>query len=83
MLLELVRDNVRQRVKSGENGGRVFFEVAAQMMTAVVYLPLLFRPGKEIRPYSEMEKLIEGLHCKYHRIEEDKIYHDFVVHGVK
>ena len=83
MLLGLVKDNMRQRVEAGENSGRVFFKVAAQLMTAVVYLPLLFRPGKEICPYGEIEDLIAGLNCKSHRIEEDKVYHDFVVHGVK
>lgn len=83
MFFGLIRDNFRQKNESGKNVARIFFEVVGQLMTAIVYLPLLLRPSDGICSYSEIENLIQGLHCKYHRIENDAIYHDFVVYGVK
>lgn len=81
--VNLLRDSIGHKVDSGKHWGRAFFESLAQVVTGVVYLPLLLRPKK--RPYSrdELEAMFIGLGIEHFQIEEDPVYHDFIVYGRK
>lgn len=55
----------------------------AQMLVGIVYLPLLFRPKRKFYTRSELETMMSQLTTQFFRIEEDPVYHDFVVYGEK
>lgn len=83
LLLNLFKDTVAHNIDSGKHRCRAFFESIAQLMTSIVYLPLYLRPNKRIYSRSELEALIAGLAGGHYQIEEDAMYHDFIVYGRK
>lgn len=81
--LNLLRDSIGHKVNSGKHRVRALFESLAQVVMGIVYLPLLLRHKK--RPYSrdELEVMLTDLGIAHFQIEEDTVYHDFIVYGRK
>jgi len=81
--LNLLKDSIGHKVNSGKHRLRALFESLAQVVMGIVYLPLLLRRKK--RPYSrdELEAMFAGLTTEHFQIEEDSVYHDFIVYGRK
>ncbi len=81
--LNLLKDSITHKVNSGKHWGRALFESLVQLVMGIVYLPLLLRSKK--RPYSrgELEAMFIGLTTQHFKIEEDPVYHDFIVYGRK
>ncbi len=79
----LLRDSIRNNLNSGKHRIRALTESLVQMMVAIVYLPLLFRPKRKSYSRSELEAMITHLTTGDFHIEEDPVYQDFIVYGRK
>ncbi|MFC1958283.1 class I SAM-dependent methyltransferase [Chloroflexota bacterium] len=81
--LNLFKDNIRQSNISGKNPILAFFESIANILVGIIYLPLLFRPGRKAYSRTELETIISKLPMSYSEIFEDPVYQDFIVYGKK
>ncbi len=79
----LLKDIIRNNLNSGKHPVRAFLELVAQMLTGVVYLPLLVRPKKGCYSRRELEAMIAKLTTVDIQIDEDSVYQDFIVYGRK
>lgn len=79
----LLRDIIRDNLKSGKHPVKAFFKLVAQMLTGFVYLPLLARPNKSFYSRGELEAMITQLATGDFQIDEDPVYQDFIVYGRK
>lgn len=81
--LNLLRDSISHEVDSGKRLVRAFFESLAKVLMGIIYLPLLLRPKKRLYSRDELQAMFIGLTAGHFQIEEDPIYHDFIVYGRK
>ena len=77
----LLRDIIRDNLDSGKHPFRAFWGLVAQMLTGLVYLPLLARPKKSFYSRHKLEAMISQLTSGDFQIEEYSIYQDFIAHG--
>jgi len=82
--LDLLRDSIRENVNSGKNYVGAVLESLAQFLVGIIYLPLLFC-SKKNRLYAppELEAMMKELIARDFNIEENKLYHDFIIYGRK
>lgn len=81
--LNLLRDSIGHKVNSGKHRVRALFESLAQVVMGIVYLPLFLRPRKRLYSRGELQAMFAGLTTEHFQIEEDSVYHDFIVYGRK
>ncbi len=83
MARSMFRDNIDQAARSGRSRMGAALKSVAQLLTAIVYLPLLARSGKKSCTREELVSLMTRLMVKEYSVEEEPVYQDFVVHGRK
>ena len=81
--LNLLRDSIGHKVNSGKHRVRALFESLAQVVMGIVYLPLFLRPRKRLYSRDELQAMFARLIARHFQIEEDPVYHDFIVYGRK
>jgi len=81
--INLLSDNVRHGINSGQHRIRALLESLAQMLVSIVYLPLIFRPKRKPYSRSVLEIMITQSTAGDFQIEEDHVYQDFIVYGGK
>jgi len=81
--LNLLRDSIGHKVNSGKHRVRALFESLAQVVMGIVYLPLFLRPRKRLYSRGELQAMFARLIARHFQIEEDPVYHDFIVYGRK
>jgi len=81
--LNLLRDSIGYKVNSGKHRVRALFESLAQVVMGIVYLPLFLRPRKRLYSRDELQAMFARLIARHFQIEEDPVYHDFIVYGRK
>ena len=79
----LVKDQIRDGIKSGRNAVRVILGSLARTSLGLIYLPLLLRPKRKSYSRSEPEQMLAKLGAVGLQIEEDSVYQALVVHGTK
>ena len=79
----LMKDMIRTNSDSGKHPAQAFFVTAAQMITMLVYVPLISRPHKKSYSRQELEKMIRQAEGGGIQIDEDVVYQDFIVYGSK
>ena len=81
--VNLLRDNIHGSIDSGQPLFLAMLKAVVRMPLGIVYLPLLFRPGKKSYLRSGLETMMMNLGIEDCRIEEDTVYNDFIVSGEK
>jgi ubiquinone/menaquinone biosynthesis C-methylase UbiE len=81
--LDLLRDSIRENVNSGKNYVSAVLESLAQFLVGLIYLPLLFCSKKRLYTPPELEAMIKELITGDFNLEENKLYHDFIIYGRK
>ncbi len=79
----LLKDDIRHRVDSGKNYIRVFMGLLVRMLAGIVCLPMLLRPKTGFYSENELGQILTALKVGSFLIEEDQLYHDFIVCGRK
>ncbi|MFC2045674.1 class I SAM-dependent methyltransferase [Chloroflexota bacterium] len=83
MARSLIKDNINHNSGLWKSRVRAFHGLLSLIPTCFVYLPLFSRPGKVHYNNSELQKFITELASVHFQIEEDPIYHNYIVHGYK
>lgn len=84
LVLDLLKDTIRDKVDSGKHWGSALFESVARLPMSIAYLPLfVLRPNKRVYSYAELVSAVGELTAGHFHIEEEPIYHDFIVYGRK
>ncbi len=81
--LNLVKDHIRHHVDSGKNYMSIFLDLPVRILAGFVCLPMLLRREKRFYSRSELEAIITPSKPGCFWIEEDPLYHDFIVYGRK
>ncbi len=79
----LLKDHIRTLIGSGKHPLRAFLEVVVQIVLGIVYLPLMLRPNKKFYTRYQLERMLAQLVPGTFQIEEDLLYQDLIVHGIK
>ena len=79
----LLKDDIRHNLASGKNHIRVFMGLLVRMIVGIVCLPMGLRPKKRFYAQRELEAIITASKAGSFLIEEDHLYHDFIVCGRK
>jgi SAM-dependent methyltransferase len=79
----LARDHVRAALRSGRHPLGVAAELILKFPLGLVYLPLAARPRRRSFSVQQVRSLFAGLAVRRLAIEEDQVYHDFIVTGLK
>ncbi len=78
----LLKDSLLSSLSSGKHTLKAYLEFAAQFVVGCVYLPLLLRPKKRFYSRHELESILFKLADDF-KIEEEPVYQDFIVYGIK
>ena len=81
--LALLKDSVRHHIDSGRHPAMAMLKTLTRALGGIVYLPLMFRPGKRSYSRPELEEMIRGIGVGDCDVEEDTVYNDFIVTGIK
>lgn len=81
--LNLLKDSVCKRPNPRMHSILAFLKFTAQMLVAIVYLPLLFRSNRSSYSRSGLEAMLAQLTACGFEIEEYPVYQDFIVYGRK
>ena len=81
--LKLLSDSFLNSTACGKNRIWAMSELLVQMLAGTVYLPLLLRPKKRTYSHQELEAIINGRTIGDFQIEEDPVYQDYIVYGIK
>ncbi len=81
--LALLKDSIRYHIDSGRHPAMAVLQSLARLLVGIVYLPLMFRPGKRSYSRPRLETMMTGLGVSHCSVEEDTVYNDFVVAGIK
>ena len=79
----LMKDMIQTNSDSGKHPVQAFLITAAQMLTMLVYVPLVSRPNKKSYSRRALEKMIRQAKGGSIQIDEDVVYQDFIVYGRK
>lgn len=79
----LLKEGIRHDASWWQSRAKVFREILSLIATSFVYLPLFTRSGKKSYNNDELHGLVAGLASIHFQVEEDPIYHDFIVYGHK
>ena len=79
----LLKDAFQDYVIEGKHPFVAFWKLAAQMVTALVYLPLLSRTKKSFYSSGELGEMLGRIKGVDFQIEEYPIYQDLIAHGRK
>jgi len=77
----ILRHQVRR--VDGLARARALCRYAVSMLLGVLYLPLMLRPGKRVYSRRSLEEMLRRYGDPGQHIDEDPIYHDFIVCGTK
>ena len=77
----LVRDIIRDKLDSGRHPFIAFWGLVGQMLTGLVYLPLLTRPKRSFHSRQKLESVISQLTRGDFQVEEYSIYQDLIAFG--
>jgi len=84
LVLDLLRDTIRDKVDSGKHWGSALFESVVRLPMSIAYLPIfVLCPNKRVYSYAELVSVVGELTAGHFHIEEEPIYHDFIVYGRK
>ena len=79
----LLKDAFRGYVSEGKHPFVAFWKLAVQMVTALVYLPLLSRTKKSFYSRGKLEAMLGRTKGVDFQIEEYPVYQDLIAHGRK
>lgn len=79
----LLKDAVSHNRKMGKNRAMAVLDPLVRMAAGVVFLPLLFRPGRRTCRSEELRSLLSELMTGDFSVEEEPLYHDYIVFGRK
>lgn len=79
----LLKDSIHHQIDSGKSPVLIFFDVLAQVLVGLVCIPMMFRPGKRYYSREELGAMITALNPSSFEMEEEPLYHDFVISGRK
>lgn len=77
----LLRDVISDNLDSGKHTFRAFWGLVAQMLTGLVYLPLLARPNRSFYSGHDLQEMIGRLAGGDFQIEEYSSYQDLIAFG--
>jgi ubiquinone/menaquinone biosynthesis C-methylase UbiE len=83
MAVGILKDSMNHSVESGKLRIIAFFESLAPLIMGILYAPLTFCPNKTFYSRGELEAMFTGLTSGHFHIDEDPVYHDFIVYGRK
>ena len=78
----LLKDAVRHNRKIGKSRAMAVLDPLVRMAAGMVFLPLLFRPGRRTCRREELRSLLSEVTGEF-SIEEETLYHDYIVFGMK
>lgn len=81
--LNILKDIIRSNMDSGKHFVRALLESIIGMTMGAVYFPLILRQKTKAYTRHELEAMIAGLTNNSVQIEEEPMYHDFIVCGNK
>lgn len=83
----LFQDTVRSHLRNGRDHVSAVLDPLVRMAAGIVYVPLLFRPGRRTYRSEELRGLFNelgtGLFSIEFSIEEAPMFHDYIVFGQK
>ncbi len=79
----LFTDNINNYIDSGRSRPAAIVLSAAKMIPGLVYLPLLLRPEQHAYSDDELMSLISGQGVSEFNIENESVYCDYIVSGIK
>jgi len=81
--LNILKDIIRHNINPGRHRAIEFLKSLVQMLVWTVYLPLFLRSKKRSYSRHELQMMIAELTTGDLKIEEDPVYQDFIVYGIK
>jgi ubiquinone/menaquinone biosynthesis C-methylase UbiE len=81
--LNILKDIIRHNINPGRRRAIEFLKSLVQMLVWTVYLPLFLRSKKRSYSRHELQMMITVLTTGDLKIEEDPVYQDFIVYGIK
>ncbi len=79
----LFTDSINSYIDSGRSRPAAIVLTAAKMIPGLVYLPLLLRPKQHAYSDDELMSLISGQGVSEFTIENESVYCDYIVSGIK
>jgi ubiquinone/menaquinone biosynthesis C-methylase UbiE len=74
---------LKESLHQDSSSFKAFFKFFPKFAAGVVYLPLLFRGNRRSYSPLELEAMFAELNLADFHLEEDAIYQDFIVYGIK
>jgi len=81
--LNILKDIFRHNPDAGRYRALALAKSLGQILVATVYLPLLLRTKKRSYSHNELQATISRLKTRDFQIDEDPLYQDFIIYGIK
>ncbi len=81
---KLLKDNVDYHLANSPGKVNAYIKSILQILVSLVYVPLLLRPQNKSYSFESLRALMSGVTGSNHiDIDENTIYHDLIVNGIK